>query len=509
MKTDVLADYVRKFNKNDEETIIQSIDNEHALAWMRDHIPIFECPDQTIEETYYFRWWVFRKHIKRTPEGSIFTEFLSDVPWAGPYNSINCASGHHIAEARWLRGGGTYVDDYIRFWFRGSGDIFSYSCWIVMAVYEYCLTTGDFRIAAELLPDFVNYYTRIEKNQMTRYGLFWSDDDRDAMEMSISGCGLRPTLNSYMYANARAISLIAEQTGDAGLGSEYARKAAGLKENINRFLWDDTARFYKVIPMADRDAELGSLGFSDMPAARNVREEIGYIPWLFGIAGAEHDTAWNFLTDERYFGANYGPSSAERLHTGYMKPCGTHECQWNGPSWPFATTQTLIGIIDVLQLRNPACLHKSDFMKLMGTYASCHFRTREDGEKVNWLDENLEPDTGRWLSREILRNSGWPEEKGGYERGKDYNHSAFCDLVIRGICGVTLCAGNKVRIKPLLPEGEWDYFLLDRLPYKGHSLTILYDKTGERYHKGKGWMVFVEGVLAYRSNLICDAEIQL
>ena len=93
-----IEDYVNKFNKNDEETVKQKIDNVHALEWMLGQIPYFECPDQTLEETYYFRWWVYRKHIKETPEGYIIHEFHPDVDWAGAYNSINCASGHHLAK---------------------------------------------------------------------------------------------------------------------------------------------------------------------------------------------------------------------------------------------------------------------------------------------------------------------------------------------------------------------------------------------------------------------------
>jgi len=509
MQTDKLAGYVNKFNSNDEETVKQSICNEDALDWMLRHIPYFECADKTIEETYYFRWWVFRKHIKQTPEGSIFTEFLSNVPWAGQYNSINGASGHHIAEARWLRDGREYVDDYIRFWFRGNGDVYSYSCWIIMAVYEYCLATGDFRIATELMRDFVEYYTHVEQTHMTRYGLFWSYDDRDAMEMSISGSGLRPTLNSYMYANANAISHIATYAGDMVLCDQYAKKASALKDNINRLLWDEEAHFYKVIPLESKDSEIERLNSSKLPLVSNVREEIGYIPWFFGIAGEDKDYAWRYLMDKRYFNADYGPLTAERRHSDSLKPCSTHECLWNGPSWPFATTQTINGIISALKQRGNDYLSKEDFMRLIGIYSGSHYRINENGDKVNWLDENLDPDTGEWLSRKILRESGWPRSKGGYERGKDYNHSAFCDLVIRGICGVDICGDSKISVNPLLPAGMWEYFLLDDLPYKNHILTIIYDSTGERYAKGKGFMVFVDGVLAGKTDVPEKVEVTL
>ena len=87
-----LKEYVEKFNEDDEEIYKQDIDNAHALQWMYENIPLFECPDPIIEEIYYFRWRTFRKHIKTIPGGHVITEFLPDVDWSGPYNSILCAN---------------------------------------------------------------------------------------------------------------------------------------------------------------------------------------------------------------------------------------------------------------------------------------------------------------------------------------------------------------------------------------------------------------------------------
>ena len=57
------------------------------------------------------------------------------------------------------------------------------------------------------------------------------------MECSISGSGLRPTLNSYMYANALGIAYFAEQAGDSSLAKDYRNKASLLKQNIIKYLW--------------------------------------------------------------------------------------------------------------------------------------------------------------------------------------------------------------------------------------------------------------------------------
>ena len=233
-----ISEYVEKFNANDKEIMIQAIANSQAADWLIENVPVFECPDKTIEETYYFRWWTYRKHIKLTPDGYVITEFLPDVPWAGLYNTINAAVGHHLNEGRWLKNHQKYMPDYIKFWFSGKGNIYSYSSWIIAAVYEYCVVTDDYLTALELLDEFDKYYEEVEKRNLTEYNLFWSNDDRDAMELSVSGSGLRPTLNAYMCANAFAISKIAEKAKREDLRRKYIKKAEVLKETVQKYLWD-------------------------------------------------------------------------------------------------------------------------------------------------------------------------------------------------------------------------------------------------------------------------------
>ncbi len=86
------------------------------------------------------------------------------------------------------------------------------------------------------------------------------------------------------------------------------------------------------------------------------------------------------------------------------------------------------------------------------------------------------------------------------ERGKDYNHSTFCDLVITGLVGLRPRPDDIIEVNPLVPEGTWDYFCLDGVRYHGRTLTILYDRTGTRYRRGAGLQVLVDGQRVARSD---------
>ena len=64
-------------------------------------------------------------------------------------------------------------------------------------------------MTVDLLPELVANYREWEKSHRDPNGLFWQIDDRDGMEFSIGGSGYRPTINSYRYGDAMAVSEIA------------------------------------------------------------------------------------------------------------------------------------------------------------------------------------------------------------------------------------------------------------------------------------------------------------
>lgn len=499
LKEDALRKHVGTFNANDHTHLGQAISNENAADWMAAHVPRFECPDREIEEIYHFRWWTFRKHIKDTPDGTVITEFLPQVSWSGKHNTISCPAGHHFREGRWLRDT-RILDDYAVFWFRKGGAPRRYSFWAADSIYQRAVALGDFSLAIDLLPDLIANYQAWMTQRLEPDGLFWQIDDRDGMECSVAGQdhrgqGKRATINSYMYGDALAIAAIATRAGQAEVAAEYRDKAARLRQLVLDRLWDKEAKFFKVLPRGD-DAKLV-----------DVRELHGFTPWYFKLppAGGGYEAAWRQLPDPQGFRAPYGPTTAEQRHPGFKVAYEGHECQWNGPSWPFATSVTLTALANVLHDYPQNDISRNDYFETLKTYTRSHRLKREDGKVVPWIDENLNPFTGDWIARTRLKawkNGTWDPNKGGAERGKDYNHSTYCDLIITGLVGLRPRADDTVEIDPLLPAGTWEWFCLDGVPYHGRLLTILYDKSGGRYGKGTGLRLLANGKeLAARESL--------
>ena len=91
-----------------------------------------------------------------------------------------------------------------------------------------------------------------------------------------------------------------------------------------------------------------------------------------------------------------------------------------------------------------------------------------------------------------MKDLGWQKELGGKERGKDYNHSTFVDLVISGLVGARTDK-EILEVEPAIPDG-WDYFRLENLEYKGRLYTVTYDKDGSKYGCGKGIVITSENL---------------
>ena len=115
-----LKAYVDKFNSNDEETVIQTVSNEAAYRFLKNNAPRLECPDETVEETFAFRTWTLRKHLKSTEDGIMMTEFLPDVPWSGKHNTINAPLFHHLNEYRWFANA-RELNGYLFFFLQNKG----------------------------------------------------------------------------------------------------------------------------------------------------------------------------------------------------------------------------------------------------------------------------------------------------------------------------------------------------------------------------------------------------
>jgi hypothetical protein len=471
---------------------VQTFWDNRDWDWYQANIPFFECPDPDLTTTYYYRWELVTKHLTYgSPNtGYCFTEFIDRPFWSGTYGAISCPAGHQLYEVRWLRDQ-RFAQDYGRYWFRTPGaQPRRYSTWLADALWAVHLVHPDEGFLRALLPDLVkNFEGWQERHFVPEVGLFWQTGHDDGMEYNINSRqtqdlvrgapGFRPTLNAYLWADAVAIARIADLAGDRQTAAVFRDRAAKLRDNQQKQLWDPKRRFF--FPRAQRDEERDgqvvkalSLTYQTGPFAGNPhgRELIGYVPWQFNLPEPGYEAAWKFLLDRDYFFAPFGPTTVER-HDPLFKISKTC-CWWSGNSWPYATTQTLKALANLLQHYRQDVISRADYLQLLTIYARTHRKARRP-----YLAEAANPDTGSWEGHDSSNHS------------EHYFHSGYVDLIITGLAGLQPRDDNVLEVQPLAPEA-WDYFALDDVPYHGRRVNIVWDRQGTRYRWGKGLHLLVD-----------------
>ncbi len=482
---------------NENEIAVARFGND--APWYENNIPFFESSDPLLDRIYYYRWQIYRAHQRDLgARGYISTEFLDDVSWQlNPYASLNDATGFHITEGRWLRNR-RYVNDYIDFMHSGGND-HHFSEAIADATHARFLVDGDLSFAAKHLDAMKRSYAEWSDHYDGSKKLYWIMPLLDATEYTISsidasggkdgfwgGDAFRPSINSFMFANARAISRLAELTGDHATAAEYAAKAEELRVEVLKSLWNPA--FHHFI-----DRYKVSNAFVKYWEPIRGRELVGYLPWTYELVPSDpqYVQAWKYLLSPDGLAGPGGLRTVGPSYEYYMRQYRydekTHlrECQWNGPVWPFQTTQVLTGMQNLLNDDRQTVVSRSDYMRLLHQYAELHLQNGKPD-----LEEDYDPATGKPIV--------------GLPRSHHYFHSGFDDLIISGLVGIRPRADDVLEINPLIPTDPADpqflrYFALQNVPYHGHLVGVVFDSDGKRYRLGTGVFVIVDGVVAASS----------
>ena len=455
--------------------------------WYLNNIPFFECSDKEIEQVYYYRWKLFKAHIRNTgPNKYVITEFINHVPWdRDPYCTINAASMHHIYEGRWLTDA-CYMNAYISYLCREGGNNRRYSESIADAAYAYYLVNGDRNFIVAQLDSLKQTYDGWIDHWDSSKNLYYIPAMPDATEYTIAsidasggkdgfegGDAFRPTINSYMYGNAMAISKIAALSGDQVASREYFDRAQALKTNVQQNLWNNSLQHFTDRFKVNNDY----VKYWDFIRGRELA---GFAPWYFNLPddNPQFNSAWNHLTDTTQLMGQFGFRTNEPSYEYYFKQFvyfeGKRGSQWNGPSWPYQSSQALTAMANLLNNYKQDIVTKSDYLHSLRLFTNQHYLA--DG-KIN-LVENYDP------------NMGGPIVY--YYWSNHYLHSSYNNLIISGLCGIRPAEGDTLYINPLI-DSTINYFCISGLNYRGHKVTVAYDKDGTKYNAGKGLIVYVDG----------------
>jgi len=475
-------------------------------AWYEKNIPFFDSPDSAINQMYYYRWELVTKHmVYGSPKtGYLFTEFMNRPFWSGRYGAISCPLGHQFYELRWLKNR-RVVRDYARYWFETPGaEPRSYSNWYSDAMWGIYKVNHDKNFLKNVYPYMKKqYHGFVKEHYNYKYGLFMWNGARDGMEFNINsrltknqfsgGEGYRPTLNSYMYGGLRALSGATQILGDTSAAETYNRKAQKLKKRVEDELWDPDRQFFEHEFAFDKangiKAYTKTYESGKYAGNSHGREEIGYVPWQFELPDSGYAEAWKYLMDKDYFYSAYGPTTVEQNDPQFM--VSDNCCVWSGQSWPYATTQTLVGMANLLHDYHQDVVTKQDYFKLLKVYTKTQHKNGRP-----YIAEAANPFTRSW--------KGYDH----YYHSEHYFHSGYVNNIITGLVGLRPHVGDTLEVDPLIPN-DWDYFALEDVSYHGHNVSVVWDEDGSHYNKGKGLLLFVDGNQVASSDNIKDLKVHI
>ena len=242
--------YLKTTSILDHESYLDGLDDHQ---WYLDNIPFIDVPDKSMQDVYYYRTSVIKRHIKWAHEGHgwVVTEFIHPVSWASKFQTIPDSAAHHMVELRWLRDP-NYIKNLIESYTRGGVEKLSgitYTHYVHRGILEHAQATGDIAFLVSQLDGMIAMYNLWNVTRDSTTGLYHRNPLQDAQEYSlpnylVGGPGggpmqewndfglsaskgggndytliwlgpetYRPDFNAYMVAGAWAIGEVASLAG--------------------------------------------------------------------------------------------------------------------------------------------------------------------------------------------------------------------------------------------------------------------------------------------------------
>ena len=230
-------------------------------SWATQNVPFVDLSGAgagfaDVETAFYYRWRLYRKHLHRTPAGWIVSE------WLGSQVPIPCAAGHHLAEGRWIHNT-TYLDDSLRWWFQGNASTRfwqqrprSYTSWLAWGAWQRHLVVGTpagEQFMVSMLPALLENLRGWVREHRGEYGgstvCFWQADGFDGGEVSISGDGCRPPLNSVIFGEAVALLQVAALAGNSSVVPELTTLREQARAAVLGLMWNSAIDSFATVPL--------------------------------------------------------------------------------------------------------------------------------------------------------------------------------------------------------------------------------------------------------------------
>ena len=447
--------------------------------WLADQIPTFDCPDPVWKRCYYYRWFVVQANYAEENGIPGFYEGKR----GGYTRHITYSAPHIMDEVRWLRDG-KYA--------YGQADILGkrrepdgrrfggYTHWIASTLWGTYLVHPDKKRLAELLPAWQEdtecaFPSKLDATRPdTAYLLappshwatgmewqpawFYAGNYDRAKETKL----WRPDYTSYYYANARGVADALRELGRKDEAAKFDALAKRIKGAACNQMWDFQTGFFYSVPVGENYI---------VP----VKECVGIYPFAFELPDKSMAGGFGAILDPKQFWGPWPITTCDMNCPMYTPK--VQLCNWNGPVWPHAESIVANALANGIRVYNAPGVTPGKLYDLLNAYTKLQYEDKGTWKQPN-VREEANADDGQMY--------GCP----------DYFHSTYNDLIVRLVGGLMPRNDNTVELYPVV-GAPWDHFRLDRVPYRGHMLGIVWDDRAKGRYAGvpKGYSLYVDGKL--------------
>ncbi|WP_093138109.1 discoidin domain-containing protein [Pseudoxanthomonas sp. GM95] len=472
--------------------------------WWADNIPYLDTPEDNIDKTLFYRWWLLRfNFLDADVPGNDYQFPVAIEGVLGYNNAIVLTTCMFLDDLKYLRdptyaygswigagevaASGKYADN------PGSPENWSnsYAQYLTDAAWRsYELHGGPAAVAGKLArygrDDVLGLLKAYDSNGNGLIEYDWAamtGNDADAVSFDWAKqhgqVRMDRTESAYVYANALASAHAARVAGDLATAKQMEAEAAKIRSAVLSVLWQDHSDTPDTMGLHGdllKHRQVGGPG-----ALVDWKETNNYYPFTVGLMpkAGEADYDPKYVRALRLF-ADADQYPIFPFHTANQ---ADRAARGEGGSNNFSvinSTVTFRMLGSVLRDYPSPYLDAGWYRKLLYWNAWAH---DIDGD-------NRYPDQNEFWAKGSADDGGHI----GYRSWIHHTQLGATNFtVIEDAMGLRPRSDAKIELYPI--DIGWDHFAADNIRYRDRNLSIVWDKDGRHYggRMPKGYSVFLDG----------------
>ncbi|BCY08510.1 carbohydrate-binding protein [Actinoplanes sp. L3-i22] len=489
--------------------------SEHVTAynrWWADNVPYLDTPENNIDKTLFYRWWLMRYNFLDADLPGNDYQFPTSMEGVLGYNNaIVLTTGMFVDDLKyfrdpvysygpWVSAGevaksSKYVDN--------PGDPAnwsnSYTEYISEAAWRsYQLHGGPAAIAGNLARYAENDVKGLQQaydfdgNGLIEYN--WgamTGNDADAVSFHWKPGYMDRTENAYLYSNALASANAYRTAGNTAKAAEMESFAASIKAAVLKYLWE---------PKRSAPDQMGLDG--------NLLKH--------RLVSSNELVPWKEINNYYPFSVGLMPKPGDADYTQpYVEALRLFADDTQYPIFPFTTAnqadKAAAAAAGEPGSNNFSIINSTVTFRMLSSVLRNYPNQYIDAE---WYKKLLY--WNAWAQYQGNGDNRYPDQNefwadGSPANGGSVDYRSWIHHTILGATNFTMIEDAmglrprddaKVELDPI--DIGWDHFTANNIRYRDKDLTIVWDKPGGTRHYGadvpEGYSVYLDGKLAFTAD---------